>query len=70
MYVYIHNYNRPSAKIQWILVIILSNISKGKSRMDNAETQAKWVTRYRQIRNNVTQKTMRKWADDGLTNQD
>jgi hypothetical protein len=38
--------------------------------MDNAETQAKWVTRYRQIRNNVTQKTMRKWADDGLTNQD
>ena len=44
--------------------------SKGKSRMDNAETQAKWVTRYRQIRNNVTQKTMRKWANDGLTNQD
>jgi len=28
--------------------------------MDNAETQAKWVTRYRQIRNNITQKTMRK----------
>ena len=70
MCVYIHNYNRPNAKIQQILVIILSNIPKGNSRMDNAETQAKLVTRYRQIKNNATQKTMRKWADDGLTNQD